>query len=391
MKIKKKIYLASVLLITLAVLGNASVLSVNSTKRLVMFCLHKTEEGHRRDEYGGADYPFDPSQPGTWDAIETRRYVWDGYNIAAEIVIDEVTSATNVTYYTWGLDLSGTLQGAGGVGGLLAVTTADLAQPDSLTTYYPSYDANGNITEYVDAAGNIRAHYEYSPFGEIVAQSGDLADTFTHRFSTKPFDAETGLVMYQFRPYAPGLGRWMSRDPIEETGGKNLYGFLDNSSLDKIDILGMKPCCNGVPYDRAKECCCGGTIRSKQKVDTGVRICTQYGRKLLNRLSFGDRVPMHVWIEVNGQGIGLYEDRLNWNDEYASNTENTKDRYPTSGKHCIVIEASPCMIDIEHFKASIYYYANSSWLPYHKVFNNCYQFAHRKVNDALKMSRGCTQ
>ena len=145
----------------------------------------------------GAGYPLDPSQPGSWDAVETRRYVWDGYNIAAEIVIDEVTSATNVTYYTWGLDLSGTLQGAGGVGGLLAVTTADLDQPDSLTTYYPCYDANGNITEYVDAAGNIRAHYEYSPFGEIVVQSGDLADTFTHRFSTKPFDAETSLVMYQ--------------------------------------------------------------------------------------------------------------------------------------------------------------------------------------------------
>jgi hypothetical protein len=49
----------------------------------------------------GADYPFNPLQPGTWDAIETRRYVWDGYNIAAEIVIDEVAPSTNVTYYTW--------------------------------------------------------------------------------------------------------------------------------------------------------------------------------------------------------------------------------------------------------------------------------------------------
>ena len=187
----------------------------------------------------GADYPFNPLQPGTWDAIETRRYVWDGYNITAEIVIDEVAPSTNVTYYTWGLDLSGTLQGAGGVGGLLAVTTADLAQPNSLTTYYPSYDANGNITEYVDAYGNIRAHYEYSPFGETIAQSGDLADTFTHRFSTKPFDAETSLVMYQLRPYAPGLGRWMSRDPIGERGGRNLYGFVENDSANRWDSFGL--------------------------------------------------------------------------------------------------------------------------------------------------------
>ena len=40
----------------------------------------------------------------------TRRYVWDGYNIAAELVIDETVEITNVTYYTWGLDVSGTVQ-----------------------------------------------------------------------------------------------------------------------------------------------------------------------------------------------------------------------------------------------------------------------------------------
>jgi RHS repeat-associated protein len=205
----------------------------------VVFRLNKTEKRHRLNGHGGAGYPFDPSQPGTWDAVETRRYVWDGYNIAAEIVIDEVTPSTNVTYYTWGLDLSGTLQGAGGVGGLLAVTTADLDQPDSLTTYYPCYDANGNITEYVDGSGNIRAHYEYSPFGEIVVQSGDLADTFTHRFSTKPFDAETSLVMYQLRPYAPGLGRWLKRDPIAEFGGINLYLTSGNNCIANYDRLGL--------------------------------------------------------------------------------------------------------------------------------------------------------
>ncbi len=136
----------------------------------------------------GADYPFDPLQPGTWDAIETRRYVWDGYNIAAEIVIDEVTPSTNVTYYTWGLDLSGTLQGAGGVGGLLAETRVTAS---TTNTYYAFGDANGNITDYVDSNGAVVAHYEYSPFGEIIAQSGDMADSFTHRFSTKPFDSKT--------------------------------------------------------------------------------------------------------------------------------------------------------------------------------------------------------
>ncbi|MDD2601107.1 MAG: hypothetical protein PHO37_18095, partial [Kiritimatiellae bacterium] len=65
-------------------------------------------------------YPFDPSGAGTWDVVETHKYIWDGWNIAAEIITDHLTPATNISYYTWGLDLSGTLQGAGGVGGLLS-------------------------------------------------------------------------------------------------------------------------------------------------------------------------------------------------------------------------------------------------------------------------------
>jgi len=177
-----------------------------------------------------------PSQPGTWDTIETRRYVWDGYNIAAEIVIDEVTPSTNVTYYTWGLDLSGTLQGAGGVGGLLAETKMTAS---TTNTYYAFCDANGNVTEYADAAGTVRGHYEYSPFGEITAQSGDMADNFTHRFSTKPFDVTTGKVHYEFRPNDPLLGRWLTRDPIEEAGGLILYGVVGNNLINRTDVLGL--------------------------------------------------------------------------------------------------------------------------------------------------------
>jgi len=52
------------------------------------------------------------------------------------------------------------MQGAGGVGGLLAVT-------DSTGTYYPTYDGNGNVSEYLDTTGTFVAHYEYDPFGRI--------------------------------------------------------------------------------------------------------------------------------------------------------------------------------------------------------------------------------
>jgi len=47
------------------------------------------------------------------------------------------------------------------------------------------------------------------------------------------------LHFYGYRYYDPLTGRWPSRDPIEEEGGMNLYGFLGNDAVDGVDALGM--------------------------------------------------------------------------------------------------------------------------------------------------------
>jgi len=47
---------------------------------------------------------------------------------------------------------------------------------------------------------------------------------------------------YAYRYYDPQTGRWPSRDPIEEEGGINLYGFVGNNTLTAIDLLGKKSC-----------------------------------------------------------------------------------------------------------------------------------------------------
>ena len=74
-------------------------------------------------------------------------------------------------------------------------------------TAEPTYDAKGNITEYVSANGNIVAQYQYSAFGEIISQSGE---SFPPRFSTKPYCTTTGLIEYHSRKDDPTLGRWLS-------------------------------------------------------------------------------------------------------------------------------------------------------------------------------------
>jgi RHS repeat-associated protein len=129
------------------------------------------------------------------------------------------------------------MQGAGGVGGLLVVTDHGSLSTDH---FYPTYDGNGNVSEYLDGTGAIVAHYEYDPFGRIVVESGSQAADFAHRFSTKPVDSVTGLLYYGYRWYDPVTGRWPSRDPIEEEGGINLYGFVGNEPIYKFDQLGLQ-------------------------------------------------------------------------------------------------------------------------------------------------------
>ena len=79
------------------------------------------------------------------------------------------------------------------------------------------------------------AQHTYDAFGKTISQSGQLAHMFRFRFSTKYHDAETGLYYYGYRFYSPSLMRWLNRDPIEEEGGLNLYGFCGNCATCNYD------------------------------------------------------------------------------------------------------------------------------------------------------------
>jgi RHS repeat-associated core domain len=178
--------------------------------------------------------------------LTTKNFLWDRWNIISETAVspsaipNSSLPITNCTHYAWGLDLSGTLQGAGGVGGLLAVA-------NDKGLFAPTYDVNGNITEYVSlitdpypqTTSPIAAHYEYDASGNIAAQSGSMSDVFAFRFSTKCWEPETAILHYELRPYSPSFGRFLPRDPIGERGGLNLYGFVRNTSLNSFDRFGL--------------------------------------------------------------------------------------------------------------------------------------------------------
>ena len=102
------------------------------------------------------------------------------------------------------------------------------------------YDGNGNIMSYLNASTKASvAEYVYDAFGRTISSSGAEADNFTYRFSTKPQDG-SGFYYYGSRYYDPQHGRWITRDPIEEEGGVNLYGFIQNNGVNYYDFIGAR-------------------------------------------------------------------------------------------------------------------------------------------------------
>ncbi|MCX8092209.1 MAG: RHS repeat-associated core domain-containing protein [Verrucomicrobiae bacterium] len=172
----------------------------------------------------------------------------------------------------WGMGLSAQERppphSVRGAGGLLAVYDASTLNHQP-STHFVADDGHGNVTLLVNGGtGAESTRYEYGPFGEPLRATGPLAKENPFRFSTKRTDHTTDLVLYEYRPYSPSLGRWLSRDPIgelgftplsggtqtttgmefddesngapiSERGDENLYVFVGNDPISFLDILGL--------------------------------------------------------------------------------------------------------------------------------------------------------
>jgi RHS repeat-associated protein len=162
-------------------------------------------------------------------STEDVKFINHGWQCVAEL---NATNDMKLRAYLWGLDVSGSMTGAGGVGGLLAII------PNN-GIIFQSYDANGNVVAVASARGVKTANYEYDPFGRTLRSSGGACAENMHRFSTKRANISTDLVVYEHRAYNPVSGRWLNRDSIEERGGLNIYSFPSCDPINQIDYLGQ--------------------------------------------------------------------------------------------------------------------------------------------------------
>ena len=127
-------------------------------------------------------------------------------------------------------------------------------------------DGNGNVTYMLNSSQAMVASYRYDPFGNTISSSGTLASANVYRFSSKEVHVNSGMYYYLYRFYDPNFQRWINRDPIGESGfeasrnsmssevarflkpsevseGLNLYGFVQNAPVNRVDPVGLFTCC----------------------------------------------------------------------------------------------------------------------------------------------------
>ncbi len=172
---------------------------------------------------------------GGWTETNEIHYIWDAN------VILQTRDSNNVPVLTFtrGRDLSGSLQGAGGIGGLLAMTESPSTLNNQPSTSFYHSDGNGNVTMLINSYQIPVAKYLYDPFGNPLADSGPKAFVNPIWFSSELYDSDTGFTHFPRRVYIPSLQRFLNRDPIEQSGGINLYEYVANNPIDLYDPLGL--------------------------------------------------------------------------------------------------------------------------------------------------------
>jgi RHS repeat-associated protein len=163
---------------------------------------------------------------------ETTTFVYDGWNMIEENLDDGTTTSTKRN--VWGLDLSGGIYAAGGIGGLVAATSG---QGSSMSHAF--FDGTGNLVQLMSQTGTLIAHYEYGTAGTVIRKEGQAASENRFRYSTKYHDLEGNLFYAGFRFYDVQIGRWNRRDPIGHDGGANLYALRGNRPVGSVDPFGL--------------------------------------------------------------------------------------------------------------------------------------------------------
>jgi RHS repeat-associated protein len=109
----------------------------------------------------------------------------------------------------------------------------NLGESISGSSYFYTKDHLGSIREMTSSSGSPQAVLSYDSYGRSISLQGSLSPDF--QFSGYYQHMPSALSLTLNRAYDSNLARWISRDPIEEIGGTNLYAYVNNKPLSFID------------------------------------------------------------------------------------------------------------------------------------------------------------
>ena len=251
-----------------------------------------------------------------WVLSNERHYIYDGWRVIQERDSNNVPTVS----YTRGTDLSGSLEGAGGIGGLLA-RSHGYSGGNWITNSYYFADGNGNVTSLLNSSQAAVAAYRYDAFGNLTGASGTLVWDNAYRFSSKEsfaswFDdwyLHGELYYFGYRFYDPNLQRWLNRDPLgdaallnatltedrsfmlpsEYMADPNSYSFAQNDSVNSLDAIGLisfhwpakTRCINkwSPPINGPMMCTAVSWKRSKTPNAGKLKMCVKYYEAALAR------------------------------------------------------------------------------------------------------------
>ena len=183
---------------------------------------------------------------GSGASRKTTTFIYDAWNIVASIETESHSSEFTCVRSIWGLDVSRSHQGAGGVGGLLATRTSEMeyewfyTRMDEQVRHFPSYDGSGNVIAWTTDDGGAEATRDYDAYGNVLTTQGSRWSSSTpYGFATKYEDIETELLYYGYRYYDSKRGRWLSREPLGEGENINLYSYCHGDPINNVDVLGL--------------------------------------------------------------------------------------------------------------------------------------------------------
>ena len=146
---------------------------------------------------------------GSGTVSSTKNYLWIGSEIVEE---RNASNAVQKRFFTQGEQQSG-------------------------AACFYTFDHLGSVKEMCSATGAILSRLGYDPYGRVTLESG--TNVSTKQYTGDYYHPTSGLNLTKYRAYDANTGRWLSKDPIGENGGINLYDYVLNRPIQTLDRYGL--------------------------------------------------------------------------------------------------------------------------------------------------------